>query len=292
MAQTAVGGTQEIKSLNITVGHEVNLTSAGNAALNVIDGADNINANMAISGSKELHLGLEYAYDFAGGIINAIQQGVAGSIGLQIGLGNGAQTLTLGVGNDLVFERTSDAGDLIQLGPLATGGTDIVRFQSTFGNAGLNINSVNYHTITGFNVANDVIQLDVPAISLEKTNNTAVSNPPATFLSSIGQSVDLSANFIDMIKYNTAISGNLTADGYFDAAIGAGTITVNADANEILFSLYNNDSQQMMLFTVDPQSAGAANQITAADDVDVVAVVGMSFADFQTFGNNGSLVFV
>jgi hypothetical protein len=24
----------------------------------------------------------------------------------------------------------------------------------------------------------------------------------------------------------------------------------------------------------------------------VVAVVGMSFADFQTFGNNGSLVFV
>ena len=129
MAQTAVGGAQHIESLNVTVGNLVNLTSAGNADFNEIDQAQNINANMAITGPKELHIGLQVAYDFAGGIIDASTQGTAGQNGLQIAIGAGSQTVVTGVGNDFVAVTTSDAVDQINI---ATGGSDIVRFDDLF----------------------------------------------------------------------------------------------------------------------------------------------------------------
>ena len=37
---------------------------------------------------------------------------------------------------------------------------------------------------------------------------------------------------------------------------------------------------------------GTANVINIGDDVDVVAQIGMTFTDYQTFGTNGSLTFV
>ena len=100
---------------------------------------------------------------------------------LLIGLGNNAQTLALGTGNDLVHDWFADAADHINLGPLATGGSDTVTFHDVFFNGSLTVNAAgtNYTQITGFNVANDVISLDVGTgpfeINMVETNNTVCS---------------------------------------------------------------------------------------------------------------------
>ena len=82
---------------------------------------------------------------------------------LSIGLGDNAQTLALGTGNDLVHVWFADAVDHINLGPLATGGSDTVTFHDVFLNGGLVVNAAgtNYTQLTGFNVANDVIKLRI-----------------------------------------------------------------------------------------------------------------------------------
>ena len=49
--------------------------------------------------------------------------------------------------------------------------------------------------------------------------------------------------------------------------------------------------QQMVLMVVHPDTV-LANIINIGDDVDVITQITMSFADYQTFGNNGSLTFV
>ena len=96
-----------------------------------------------------------------------------------------------------------------------------------------------------------------------------------------------------MIKVDSAVGGGLTAQGLFNASMQAtGSIIVAAAANDILFMAYNNDTQQAVIMVVHPDTAGPANVINSGDDVDVVAQIGMSFTDFQTFGNNGSLAFV
>ena len=176
------------------------------------------------------------------------------------------------------------------------GATTSLNSMSVFANAGQSIApttlaAINYTRIEGFNVANDVIRIDAGTggfeVDIEQTDATAVVNPPAIFNYALGTNPNLSALSIDMIKIDTAIGGLLTPDALFDAAIGANNITVNAP-NGVLFAVYSNTTQSMTLFAIDNPGAF----ITAADDVDVVGVVsGMSFADYQTFGNNGSLVF-
>ena len=85
----------------------------------------------------------------------------------------------------------------------------------------------------------------------------------------------------------------MTAQGLFNASMQAtGTIAVAGAANDILFMAFNNDTQQAVLMVVHPDTAGPANVINTGDDVDVVGQITMSFTDYQTFGNNGSLLFV
>ena len=273
-----------------------------------------MNANVSISGAHNLLFGFNpalgkaanaaNAYDFDGGIIDATAMTDA-PLKPQIGLETGKQQLALGTGNDLVHQwvnNTTTDVKLIQMGPLATGGSDTVVFHDTAADATLNpfnttLATINYTRIEGFNVANDVIQLDTGTgafeIDIVETNNTAMFNPPAIFLASVGQVVNLAGSFTDMIKFDTAVGAFGTPQAGWNAAIGAGLITVSAGVNagghEILFSLWNNDNQVMVLGTVDP---GGNNILQSGDDVDVVAVVPMSFTDFQTFGNNGSLFFV
>ena len=74
MAQAATGGTQNINDLHVSVGNLLNLTSAGNAATNLITDVSDVNANVSITGPHQLSFGFTTAgnaYDFAGGIIDA-----------------------------------------------------------------------------------------------------------------------------------------------------------------------------------------------------------------------------
>jgi len=314
MAQTATGGTQNIDHMHVVVGNLVNLTSAGNATTNLIEDVSDVNANVAITGAHNLLFGFNpalskatnasHAYDFNTGIIDATAQGTANADpaikSLQIGLEDGAQTLALGIGNDLVHEWSSDAVDHINLGPLATGGADTVVFHDVFTNGSLTVTAggTNYTQLLGFNVANDVITLDTGTgafeINVVETNNTGMFNPPSVFDYSNTTSANLSAAFVDFIKVDAAVGGTITAQALFNQAMGAaGAITVSAGVNggghEILMAMYNNDTSQMVLFTVD---VGGNNKIDTGDNIDVVGQVTMSLADYHTFGNNGSLTFV
>ena len=311
MNKTVAGGTQIINDLHVTVGNLLNLTSLGDTTTtNQINDVSDVNANVSISGAHQLNFGFNpasanatnagNAYDFAGGIIDA----TAMTGPLSIGLAEGSQTLALGTGNDLVHEWTSINGqpDIINMGPLATGGNDNVVFHDTFTNGGLAISGVapNYTQLQGFNVANDIFTIDASfaaaafQITLQETNATGVFNPPAVFNYNIGTAlVNLAGSFTDMIKVDSAVGGGLTAQGLFNASMQAtGSIIVAGAANDILFGAYNNDTQQAVIMVVHPDTAGPANIINSGDDVDVVAQIGMTFTDYQTFGNNGSLVFV
>ena len=105
--------------------------------------------------------------------------------------------------------------------------------------------------------------------------------------------VNLAGSFTDVIKVDSATGGGLTAQGLFNASMGAtGSIIVAGAANDVLFMAYNNDTSQAVLMVVHPDTAGPANIINTGDHVDVVGQMTMSFTDYQTFGNNGSLVFV
>lgn len=302
VAQTAAGGTQNINDLNVANG--LNLVSAGNATTNLIEDVSDVNNDVLISGAHQLNFGFlatnakatnnANAYDFNLGVIDAT--GLTG--GLSIGLAEGKQQLALGTGNDLVHIWQQDTGTakLLQMGPLATGGSDIVEFHDTFGDGTLSITpttlaGINYTRVEGFNVANDVFRIDAGAgafeIPIVETNGTAVFNPPAIFLMSVGQVVNLSAQFIDIIKFDTAVGAFTTPQTLFNNAIGGGSITVAGAGNEHLAMLYNNDNGVALVFTVDD----GGGVINTGDDVDVLAVIPMSFTDYQTFGNNGSIAF-
>ena len=132
------------------------------------------------------------------------------------------------------------------MGTLAGGGNDIVQFHDVFDDASDSIvpntlATINYTLVQGFNVANDVIQIDAGSgafeVDIEETNATGVFNPPAIFNYSLGTSPNLSGLFIDMIKIDTAIGAFSTPDALFDAAIGANTITVNPATNGVLFAV-------------------------------------------------------
>jgi hypothetical protein len=312
MAQTATGGTQNINDLDVVVGNQLNLTSAGNAATNLIQNVAGVDANVLISGPHNLLFGFNpalakatnaaNAYDFDGGIIDA----TAMTGPLSIGLETGRQQVALGTGNDLVHIWTAGAGDpkLIQMGPLATGGSDTVQFHATTQDGTLSITpttlgTINYTRIEGFNVndipngnAHDTIQIDAGGgafeIPIVETNGAAVFNPPAIFLMTTGLVTDLSAQFVDIIKFSTAVGAFTTPQTLFNNAIGAGSITVATVGAEHLAMLWNNDNGVTLLFTVND----GGGIINAGDDVDVVAVIPMSFTDFNTFGNNGSIAFV
>jgi len=304
MAQTATGGTQSIDDLDLVVGNLLNLTSAGNATTNLIEDVSGVNAHVSIFGSHQLNFGFlaanakatnaGNAYDFDTGIVDA----AAHTGALLVGLDTGKQQVALGTGNDLVHIWTAGNdgnAKLIQLGTLAGGGSDIVELHDVFDDATDSIvpstlANINYTRIEGFNVANDIIRIDAGAgafeVNIEETNATGVFNPPAIFNYLPGTSPALGGLFIDMIKVDVPIGAFSTPDTLFNAAIGANNIAVNAP-DGVLFGVYSNDFQSMVLFVID----GPGATITAADDVDVLAVVGMNFADYQTFGTNGSLVF-
>ena len=237
------------------------------------------------------------AYDFAGGIIDASTQGTAGQNGLQIAIGNGSQTVVTGVGNDFVAVTTSDAVDQINI---ATGGSDIVRFDDLFINQNQQIQAVNpnFHQVLGFDPANDLIQINVAGfgpigggIVLQRTDGGAIfGGPPQVFDAPIGTVANLVINLVEIIKFQDIVGAG-TAQQFFNSAIGAaGAITVAAAADNIFSSVYSTTQGVAVLMVVHP---GADNVININDDVDVVAQIGMTLAQYNAFKSNGtSLLFV
>ena len=284
MAQTAVGGTQQIDDLIVPFGNVVNFVSAGNADVNDINGMNLVDANLSITGTKALNLGtIAEPYDFAGGVVDAAT--FAGDLNIVIGAGR--QTVIGGTGNDFINDRTgSTAGpDLINLG---AGGADTVEF-TTFSHGLLGpLNNTLYHLVTGFSNADDAIALNVgPGAGwvLDFTNTgtpVPAGAPLLTFVATTNVNGDATLGAFNFVKVDTPVNtAGLGAEQAFDVALGTASIATNPGTTDLVVAYYDATGQQMVLGT----AFGVGAALTQADHFDATVLIGMSKAAFDAFGD-------
>lgn len=286
------GGTHTIFDLQITQGSLLNIESTGEAALNFIGTGDfvsNVN-DVSITGDVDFSWGSVIAYNQEGGVIDAST--FEGDLTLFVG--GGRQTVIAGLGEDTI--NVLGAGgtniDLIELG---NGSSDTVSFNAEFFNANLALNNVNYHLVSNFDI-DDTIALDVPAIPLDTTLDTAVTfgNAPNIFSYSNGTVLaNATTSAFNLIKVSGTVSvGGGTAQDGFNAAFGAlGSIDVADAVDNVLFAYYDTTSSQMVIGTATSGVGLFGGVINAGDDFDVVSIVGMTQEEYNTFGT-GNLAFV
>ena len=287
MAQTAVGGTQQIDDLIVPFGNVVNFVSAGNADINDINGMNLVDANLSITGTKALNLGtIAEPYDFAGGVVDAAT--FAGNLGIVIGAGR--QTVIGGTGNDFINVRTARplGADLINL---AAGGTDTVEF-NTFSH-GLR-RATQQHPVPSRHRlrrnANDAIALNVgPGAGwiLDFTDTGAPVPAGAALLTFVattnhGPQRDAGAN-----STSSRLTLRSTPLGWAQSKpsrlrwVLPVIIATSAGTTDLVFAYYDATGQQMVLGT----AFGVGASITAADHFDATALIGMSKAAFDAFGD-------
>ena len=132
--------------------------------------------------------------------------------------------------------------------------------------------------------------MDIPFISrngsLETTQATPVTaaTAPNFFLYSSGTNVNATVDAFNFIKIFDPVNTGAatTAQQAFSAAMGGGALTVLAGTDEVLTAFFDVSHGDMVLITVDANGT----MITGGDDVDVVAVIGMSQATFNAFNPN------
>ncbi|WP_375328848.1 DUF4214 domain-containing protein [Microcystis sp. BLCC-F210] len=198
-----------------------------------------------------------------------------------------------GAGKDTI--TGSGGADQITVGD----GFDTVIFKNTqVGNQALNLQA-SYSTVTDFLTGGTATTTDLITISnagvtgggantLETLAGVAVAAGGAVQSVDVAQgaSVNLStstANFLRLTGTGSNVAGN-TAQLGFDAAIGAGVITVGAASIDILTSYYDTANKQMVLGVV--KDNNASGTITALTDVfTVISRFEMTAADYANFGN-------
>jgi hypothetical protein len=278
--------THLLFDVNLVSGGSLNINSLGVADLNQIIDLDDVDADMLITGTVDLSLGSKAApYDFDGGVVDA--SAFEGDLTLYIG--DGSQTVFAGLGDDNIDLVTQNPGepDLIDL---STGGSDTVIFEDTNPDDGDAITSDNYTTITGFEVANDTIAIDVTTaasaqqIDLQETDGDDVDPGDAVnfYGLTFGQPDDnLSGqdiNFISIQANNN--STGFSVQGYFNFLMDGTDITVDGACDNLLMSMYDNLTGSAVLIVAHP----GGTTLSAGDDVDVVGLIQMSFTDYLSFG--------
>jgi hypothetical protein len=136
----------------------------------------------------------------------------------------------------------------------------------------------------------DIVQIVIPFAGitptpLDQTNGVAVAPGDAANIRDYtnGDIVDLSGSANNFIKIDGGFNGSgLNATQGFQAAIGAGAITVAGGTNSVTMSYYDSFHHQMVLISVDPPP----KVIAAGSAVDVIATIGMSQAQYNAFDNS------
>jgi len=267
----------------------VNINSIGGGVNEFTDVSD-VFGDLFITGNTDLVLGDDYANGYAfsifppGGFVDA----GAFTGDLTIWAQGTVQTFIGGSGND---QFNGGGGD--DQFDLSHGGSDTVRFISFEAGGGTPLNNgLLFQNIdTGFNVANDTIELSIGDIGLFGSDgNAAVA--PILELNVIQNSAHVTgAPPVNFLLFTTAVVGAVDAQSGFDTAIGGGEVEVDGGVNNLLGAFYDQTNQQAVLFAIDAEDGGSDNnKIDAGDDVDVVAVVGMSYTDFLAIGSSLELI--
>jgi hypothetical protein len=286
-----------VEDVNLISGGALIIESTGAADLNQVHDFDDEDADVEIvhsaTGDVDLTLGTKFApYNFDGGVVDAHSF----EANLTLFVGAGHQTVFGGLGDDTIDVVVQNANEADHF-DLSAGGNDTVVFEDVDTNDGDPLTSANYTTITGFEVANDTIAIDVLApfqIDLQSTNGNDVAPGDAVSIYPLifGVDDDLSNVDVNFIKFALPVSSvgfdfQETFDFYMGVFATGTDIDVDANANLILMAMYDTNGGNMVLFTVEPDTAGTVNQIDDGDDVDMIALVPMSQADYDAFGTTG-----
>jgi len=250
---------------------------------NGIHDASGLDADVGITGTQDFFLGdsAAHAFNVSNGLVSGVVSGVAFTGNLDVWLGGGFQTAVGGAGND--FIATTGGDDAINL---SAGGTDTVFMVNASGVGGTSLaTAANFTHVSGW--SNDIVQLDISNLALEDASNNTASTTVLQQNLGFNDTVNATGTAVNYIKLTTTVSGaanTATTNALFDAAIGGGQVGINGATDNILVSAYDAQHGQMVLFTVDADSGGSANALTAADNVsNVVGVVAMSAADYAAF---------
>lgn len=278
-----------VNNLNVGTGSDLlNLVSLGDSGdLNQITNASNINASaVVIAGDTDVHLGISLATAFDQNLALITLSDFTGDAHIRVN--EGLQTIIDGAGDDLfVVYRTGNGGLDRTIINLSVGGEDTVSFSDAFGGGGqLQQN----HRVTGFDLAEDQVMLNLNSVttlfnqvqSAEATNGVAITDQDVVIREiQQGEVSNLSASDINFLKFVAPAVGVGEAgavDALFDAAIGAGQLTVNS-SGAFFGAAYDSDAEAMVLFQV----TSADNIITGADTAEGIAVIDMSYDDFLAF---------
>lgn len=285
-----LAGGQTVAVLNTQALTEiVNLTSSGTTA-NAISDASGIEGNLVIDGDANLTVGTSPAngYDYDNGVVDTTA--ATGNVAVWVEGGN--QTILDGAGNNFYTLSLAGAANVDEV--FLDGGIDtvLVRNANTALDGGL-INGTQLHNIHGFDVSGD--EADVLGVWLSglgiatvvETDGTTVLAGDDLLVRNVveGEVSNLSASDFNFLKFTTAVSGATSAEGLFQAAIGAGSLTVAAGGGNLIGAAYDLDLEQMVVFVID----GPGGFVTSGDDIDGIATLSMSYDDFLAFdaGNFG-----
>lgn len=272
----------------------ITITSVGSG--NEITDVSGVNGNVVLKGTADI------AFGGNDNVFNAFGTNLYDqSIDARDAAGNddiwtafGHQTVLDGAGNDFfgVHENgTSIFGanwDSIELG----GGANTIKFFDV--NAGFNGGSLatpTIHQVSGtFNVDGAeidriIVDLDAPVFgNFDTTSGANVVNDASANIRDLqaGDVVNLQATAFNFLKFTTAVTGASTVDGLFDAAIGAGVITVDNNCDDLMAAAYDGTRGEMVIFAID----NSGTTITAADDADGIASIAMTYDQFLAFNSN------
>jgi len=265
-AVTAIVGVDA----NIAAG--ATLTIDATAATSLSYSTTETNGNLSIVGSAG-------ADTISGGDGNDTINGGAGD-DASINGGAGNDLLTGGEGADVFLPGTGN--DTIVLTE-TTAAIDTVKFAE--GGAS------NVDTITGFNVANDIISIAVAAVAVPA--GFGLTNPTP----SGGGGVAITANTTQVLVNAAASSGTVNASGAnnivkfttgatsFAGAIGTTSVTLTGftgvEAAPVIW--FDSSTSQAVIGLVNPNGDGSAASITINDQFVEIVRVGMTSADYGNF---------
>ncbi len=278
-------GGIDIGVLDVGAGTDLlNIDSVGGGFNRIFDVSE-VDADVIITGNTRMVFGsatVAQAYDLDNGTVDVRSTGND-----DVFVAGGNQTLIDGAGNDLfaLFLNGGANDDLV----LLAAGNNIVRL---FNDDGADGAQGDLHEIRGFNVTGegrDEIQVALGNFSFDSTNGATVTAGDVVIRDyTVGDIVDLDTSNVTFIRFVTQVNGNgLDAEQIFELAIGSGTIDVSDDPGEYLAAVYDSGAGEMVLFKIDE----VGGLISSADDVDGIARIEMSYADYLALtGDNLSFV--
>lgn len=278
----------------------ITITSVGKATNEISDVSD-VNGNVVLKGAVDINFGSAFSSKAFGSFLYDQSIDATGASGNdKIWTDDGHQIVLDGAGDDFFGVYGNGAGNSMisaDFITLADGANTIM-----FGNlnelgGSLNVPSIHQvggtFDVTGGAGITDSIQFNRLAPSgLGQSNTTSGGNVAPhedAFIRNIeaGETSNLQATAFNFLKFTTAVS-SASVDGLFEAAIGAGALTVSNAADNVMGAAYDAAHGEMVLFNILNVDNGIIN---SNDFAQGLASIKMTYDQFLAF-NGDNFTFV